>query len=100
MIRLLEASAVTVAVQGTETDNDMSLAQVQQVIHTGQRAKQKMIEANLRLTVAIAKKYQHRVIFTSQLILHNNNNNNQNKTFTHRHVKVLFCIYTLSTMMI
>ncbi|AKG20600.1 RNA polymerase sigma factor, RpoD/SigA family [Calothrix sp. 336/3] len=40
-------------VRSTETD-------VNQTVQQGKRAKQKMIEANLRLVVAIAKKYQKR----------------------------------------
>lgn len=39
---------------------ELTEAELSQILQIGRRAKQKMIEANLRLVVAIAKKYQKR----------------------------------------
>jgi RNA polymerase nonessential primary-like sigma factor len=39
---------------------ELTEAELSRILHIGRRAKQKMIEANLRLVVAIAKKYQKR----------------------------------------
>ncbi len=39
---------------------DLTTNQLRQALHQGKRARERMIQANLRLVVAVAKKYQHR----------------------------------------
>jgi RNA polymerase nonessential primary-like sigma factor len=48
--------------------SDLTDAELESLLKTGKRAKQKMIEANLRLVVAVAKKYQKRNLELLDLI--------------------------------
>ncbi|MFM1901845.1 MAG: hypothetical protein RLZZ216_2421, partial [Cyanobacteriota bacterium] len=40
--------------------SNLSVAELKQALHHGRRARDRMIQANLRLVVAVAKKYQQR----------------------------------------
>jgi RNA polymerase nonessential primary-like sigma factor len=48
--------------------SELTEAELESLLKTGKRAKQKMIEANLRLVVAVAKKYQKRNLELLDLI--------------------------------
>ena len=67
MMHLMEAKdALTKKLRREPTEKEwaeqvgLSETELADIVRRGQRAKQKMIEANLRLVVAIAKKYQKR----------------------------------------
>jgi len=67
MMKLVEAKQALVkewqrdlTPQEWAAEMELTEAELSRILHLGRRAKQKMIEANLRLVVAIAKKYQKR----------------------------------------
>jgi RNA polymerase nonessential primary-like sigma factor len=75
MMALLEVQEALTQALGHEPTSsewaqksELSEAELESLLKTGKRAKQKMIEANLRLVVAVAKKYQKRNLELLDLI--------------------------------
>jgi RNA polymerase nonessential primary-like sigma factor len=67
MMKLIEAKQALakewqrdLTLQEWAAEMELTEPELNRILHLGRRAKQKMIEANLRLVVAIAKKYQKR----------------------------------------